>query len=110
MTSHFVPSEVTTRSTRKDSPTSMRACSGCGTFQTLNTSLFTVATQMSTQQGAFYLVTAKRTTSSWKMDSLKINSGVQESVPKNSKALNDGEDVRIEYIDLNDVIIAKLNL
>ena len=30
--------------------------------------------------------------------------------PKILKALNDGEDVRIEYIDLNDVIIAKLNL
>ena len=30
--------------------------------------------------------------------------------PKILKALNNGEDVRIEYIDLNDVIIAKLNL
>ena len=30
--------------------------------------------------------------------------------PKILKALNNEEDVRIEYIDLNDVIIAKLNL
>jgi len=30
--------------------------------------------------------------------------------PKILKALNNGGDVRIEYIDLNDVVIAKLNL